>query len=51
MILNHFHGVVRGGAHADRRIASAITMRDGLVWRMSSFPGLEEAREAAGLQE
>jgi ketosteroid isomerase-like protein len=51
VILAHFHGVVRGGVHADRRIATAFTLRDGLVWRISSFPRWEDALEAAGLSE
>jgi ketosteroid isomerase-like protein len=51
VILARFHGVARGGAYADRRIATAFTVRDGLVWRVSSFPRWEEALEAAGLSE
>jgi hypothetical protein len=51
VVLSHFHGIARGGAHADRRIATAFTLRDGLIWRISSFPSWEEALEAAGLSE
>jgi ketosteroid isomerase-like protein len=51
VVLGHFHGVVRGGAHADRMIATAYTLRDGLIWRLSGFPRWEDALEAAGLRE
>ena len=51
VFVSRFHGVVRGGAQADRRIAAAITLHAGLVWRYFNFPRWDQALEAVGLRE
>ena len=49
VVLNRHRTVGRGGVTAERDVAAAVEVRDGLIWRFRNFARWEDALEALGL--